>query len=187
MSFWCVVEGNGSNHLVTLVKAHWGGGRVLMLPNGLVVKPLQDDEEVGQRVVIGRFDGSIMLERSGAPPFDMSQPGVLRPGDAWPGPTTTGLECVLKEDGSLVCTWQHPTILGRDEVVQILRGPDRSLAKGFRTARIGDITGRIRITANGHIVTNRLEPYGNWVSVYVGLIDPKSWPIWNNWIAKERT
>ena len=81
MSFWSVVESTVSCEIVALVKEHWGGGRVLILPNGLVVKPLQDEEEVGQRVLIGRCGGAITLERSGERPFDMSKPGVLAPGD----------------------------------------------------------------------------------------------------------
>ena len=90
-SFWTVVDNRGARNIATIVKAKWGGGRVLLLPNGFVVKPLQADEEVGQRVLIGRFKGEIVLEGPDHSTFDLSNPGTLRPGDPWPGPATTGL------------------------------------------------------------------------------------------------
>ena len=98
------------------VRGEWGGGRVLFLPNGFVVKPLQADNEVGKRALIGRFQGTFVLERRSQPEFDLGSPGAIRLGDPWPGPTTTGLECALQADGSLVCTWYHPTQWGRDGV-----------------------------------------------------------------------
>jgi hypothetical protein len=185
MSFWPVVDSQGARDIATLVLTKWGGGRVLFLPNGLVVKPLQADDEVGQRALIGSFHGAIVLEWPGQSPFDLSKPGALRPGDPWTGPTTTGLECAIQHDGSLVCTWYHPTRFGRDEVSQALRGPDRSLAQGFKAARPGVTGGRVRITANGHVITNRQDANDTWASILVGSIDPRSFKDWNTWIAKE--
>ena len=164
-----------------------GGGRVLFLPNGFVVKPLQDDSEKGNRVLIGCFHGAIMLERPGQSDFDLSKSYALRPGDLWPGPTTTGLECAMQADGSLQCSWYHPSRFGRDEVSQVLRGPDRSLAEGFRAARSDASGGRVRITAGGHIITNRQESNDTWASIFVGLIDPRSFKDWKMWIEKEPT
>lgn len=185
--FWPVVDSPGVREITALVTAKWGGGRLLFLPNGFVVKPLQDDLEVGLRVLIGRFDGAIVLERPGQSRFDLSNPGALDPGDPWPGPKTTGLECAIQSDGRLVCTWYHPSALGQDIVSEHLQGPDRSLEDGFRAARPGEAGGRIRITANGHIITNREEGFRNWRSLYVGWIDPRSLKRWNKWIEKERT
>jgi len=54
---WPVVECAGIKSIVSLVTNHWKGGRVLFLPNGFVIKPLQDDDEVSKRVLIGRFSG----------------------------------------------------------------------------------------------------------------------------------
>src|SRR5688572_111880 len=62
-AFWPVVVGPGARMLVQLVWEQWGGGRVLLLPNGFVVKPLQRDDHVGKRVLIGRVSGPIVLVR----------------------------------------------------------------------------------------------------------------------------
>lgn len=183
-AFWPFVESPGARALAALVRQHWRGGRVLLLPNGFVVKPLRD-EEVGRRALIGRFTGSIVLERRDQPRFDLSQPGNLRPGDRWPGPTTTGLESAIQSDGSLICSWYHPTSLGRDEVRNQLREPDRSLLEAFRAARPGATGGRVRITANGHVITNRQESSGSWACLYVGYVDPRRWNDWEQWIEKE--
>lgn len=96
-TFWPVTDSRGAREIATLVRSKWRGGRVLFLPNGFVVKPLQSDDEVGQRALIGRFRGAIVLERPGQPSFDLSKPGALRPGDPWRGPATTGLECALPQ------------------------------------------------------------------------------------------
>ena len=186
-SFWAVADGHGARTIAALVRGEWGGGRVLFLPNGFVVKPLQSDDEVGSRALIGRFHGAIVLERPGQSRFDLGQPGAVRPGILWPGPTTTGLECAIQSDGALVCSWYHPTQSGRDEVSEPLRGPDRSLAAGFRAARPGVAGGRVRITANGHVITNRQELDGAWASIYVGYVDPGSWAGWEHWIERRRT
>jgi hypothetical protein len=185
--FWSVREGAGAAAIANLVRSEWGGGRVLLLPNGFVVKPLQTDEEVGRRAIIGRFHGPVALETAHHGLFDLSDPGVLRPGDPWPGPRTTGLECAIQSDGSLACSWYHPTRLGRDEVSESLRTSDRVLAAGFRAARPGDAGGRVRITANGHVITNRQERDGAWTCLYVGFVDSSSWASWEHWVERRRT
>jgi hypothetical protein len=96
------------------------------------------------------------------------------------------LECALQPDGALVCTWYHPTAYGRDEISHQLRGPDGSLVSGFRRARPGDTGGRVRITANGRVITNRQLQNGDWVSMYVGQIDRSEWADWSMWIERER-
>lgn len=185
--FWPVEDGPGSRDIAYLVLREWGGGRVLLLPNGFVVKPLPGDEESGCRVLIGRFYGSVVLERPDGTRFDLESPGYLEPGNPWPGPKTTGLECTIDYSGTLTCTWCHPTQCGRDEVRERLRGPDRVLAAGFRRGRLGNSGGRVRITANGHVITNRKEVDDTWASIYVGYVDPRSWAGWEHWIEKERT
>jgi hypothetical protein len=183
---WQVYECLGVRSIVRIVKFYWKGGRILFLPNGFVVKPLQEDDEVGQRVLIGRFRGSILLKRPEGSDFDLSSPGNLKPGDPWPGPKTTGLECIIDGTGALSCSWYHPTRLGREDVFEKLRGPDHMLAAGFRRARPVDSGGRVRITANGHIITNRQERDGSWVAYYVGPIDSAEWKTdWQKWIRRE--
>lgn len=170
--------------LANLVRREWGGGRVLLLPTGLVAKPLQGDHEVGRRVVIGRFRGSIVLHRPDGSAFDLNRPGHLQPGDPWTGPKTTGLECAIQSDGSLVCEWYHPTPLGRETIAEQLHGIDRNLASGFGRARPGDVGGHVRVTANGHAITNRQTRTGKWMAFYIGRIDPASWANWNRWIGR---
>lgn len=183
--FWRARNSRGVTVLANLVTEDWGGGRVLLLPNGFVVKPLQEDDEVGIRVLIGRFDGSLVLDQADGSAFDMGKPGPLRPGDLWPGPATTGLECAIQPDGALYCSWYHPTSLGRDESHERLRGADAVLAAGLMAARPGDADGRVRITARGHIITMRQDEDGAWRSIYVGHVAPNSWTGWERWIGKE--
>ena len=185
--FWPVVSNDGVRTLENAVLDEWDGGRVLFLPNGLVVKPLPGEEEVAIRVVIGRFDGPLVVETTAGTLFDFSNPGELSDGDPWPGPTTAGLECVLKDDGRLVCKWYHPSDYGRDEVNEQLAGPCAQLARGFCKARPGDSGGRVRITANGHVFTNRQEGGRTWRPYYVGWIDPDSLEDWDRWIIRSTT
>ena len=48
MSFWPIIDCGGAREIAKLVRNKWGGGRVLFLPNGFAVKPLQNDDEVVQ-------------------------------------------------------------------------------------------------------------------------------------------
>jgi|GEM_PF-700849 len=153
---------------------HWRGGRVLLLPNGYVVKPLQEESERGQRVLIGEFDGPVALRTPAGIVFDLNNPGRLAPGSPWLGPSTTGLECVMKGDGSLECKWYHPTGYGSETMRRTLTRSDHRLAQGFRSARPGDTVGRVRITANGHVITNFNTGVG-WVPRYVGRVEPAGW------------
>lgn len=181
-SFWPLVSEPGATDISGLVLRHWHGGRVLFLPNGMVIKPLQHDSEVGRRVILGRFDGPLILLKPDGNLFDMSQPGPLRPGDPWPGPSTMGLECILTKDGSLYCKWFHPSELGCEPVRKKLRAHDRALAAAFRSARLGASGGRVRVAANGHIITNRQDRAEQWTCVYVGYVSPKEWGDWSHWI-----
>ncbi len=183
--FWALVDSPGARLLARTVLDEWGGGRVLLLPNGFVVKPLQRDIEVGRRVLLGRLRGPVVLERPDGGVFDLSNPGQLAPGEPWPGPKTTGLECAIQPDGSLACTWYHPTTMGRKKVRELVSGPDRLLAAGFRRARPRDTGGRVRVTANGHVITNRREWDRTWVSLYVGHVSPAVWIHREQWIGKE--
>ncbi len=179
--FWPVVHSQGVQSLADLVLDIWGGGRVLLLSNGLVIKPLQESDEVGVRRLIGRFRGPVILQSPLTGLFDLSDPGCIRPGELWRGPTTTGLECVMRRDGSLRCNWYHPSEFGRDEVDTQIAGPNSKLAEGFCRARPGQDAGRVRITANGHIITNR-KICRDWRTMYVGYIPPDSLPFNRDWI-----
>ena len=183
-SFWELDHSEGADQLSALMMREWGGGRVLLLPNGFAVKPLQTDEERAPRVLIGRFEGSIVLKDPQGNRFDLSRPGSLEPGERWPGPKATGLECAIQGNGSLTCNWYRSLTSGGGFITEQLRGPDKTLAEGFRAARPGEVSGRIRITANGAIITNRRLSDLAWNALYVGFVDRASWPDWANWIDR---
>lgn len=184
--FWPLADSSGGRALARLVLDQWGGGRVLMLPNGLTIKPLQEDQEMGRRVLIGRFRGSVVLEPPDGSHFDLGSAGtVLAPGVRWPGPKTIGLECVIEADGSLRCRWYHPTSWGWTESSAKMRGSDTRLSAGFRTARPGDRVGRVRVTAQGIVITNRQGSTGKWSTHFVGRIPPESWPHRREWIRED--
>lgn len=182
--FWTVRTNSAVEALEQLAVRRYGGGRVLLLANGLVIKPLQNDAEVGQRVVIGKFKGPIVLERPGGSTFDMDSIGGLTAGAMWDGPTTTGLEAVLNANGSVECFWYHPDELGRVTESEILFPANADLANAFQRARGGDTVGRVRITANGHLITNRQVGWRQWKCLYVGRIPVEQWPHLEDWIAE---
>lgn len=176
---WPVADCEGTRDLERYVVRHWDGGRVLILPDGKVIKPLQDDEEAGERVLIGVVRGTICLQD---PDFNLSSRGSLKGGDPWLGPTTTGLDCKLDDEGSLSCTWKRLAAWGYTAHSDCLLGPNPVLAIGFRRARPGVTSGRVRVTAHGIVITNRDDGdrTPNWR--FVGQIDPTTWPTKPGWI-----
>ena len=182
--FWRMTLSEGVSELSRLVLNRWDGGRIALLPNGLVIKPLQGESEVGCRVVIGRFYGSVVLRRPRGDEFDLGDPGDLNPGGPWPGPESTGLECSINSSGSLNCKWYHPAPYGRETVREILHRSDPHLANGFRRARLGARRGRVRVTANGQVITNCQTMDGSWVPMYVGSVDTEYWPHRPEWIRR---
>jgi len=59
--------------------------------------------------------------------------------------------------------------------------PDTALAQGFRAARPDSSAGRVRVTAKGHVITNR-QVQGRWRCLYVGCIAIHQWPHLPHWI-----
>ena len=182
-SFWMVEPSQGSEELSAFVQREWGGGRVLLLPNGFAVKPLHSEDR-SLRVLIGHFRGFIILVRPDGTRFDMGHQERMPPGSSWPGPRSTGLECAIRSNGSLTCSWFRHSRSGNEYTTKELRGPDKALAAGFRAARPGEIAGRVRITANGAVITNRRFSDAAWNALYIGTIDPESWPEWGKWIDR---
>lgn len=182
-SFWEASSSEGVERLSRIVTETWGGGRVLLLASGVVVKPLPTEADIGRRVVIGYYSGPVRLDRADGGTFDFSAPGQLEPGDLWPGPSGTGLECILHDDGTLSCTWRHPTSYGWDIETRELRYRDPALSRGFKAARPRDRAGRVRLTENGCVITKARNRNGDWESRFVAKIDPPALSEWRNWIV----
>lgn len=186
---WVVVS-NGVHNLVELVQREFnGGGGISILPNGFVIKPLQDETESGWRQIIGQIHGTLVLRTSDDSLFDFSNLEELKPGDDWVGPKTTGLECTIRENGSLDCKWLRQTKFGEEEVEKKLRGQDSKLRAGFLKARPLDSGGRVRVQASGHVFTNRKVGYHRWRAIYVGYIAPETWKCnWNceDWVKSKK-
>jgi hypothetical protein len=183
-SFWEIEPCEGADQLSLLMQREWGGGRVLLLPNGFAVKPLHSEDERGAIVLIGRFSGSIVLMQPDGTRFDLSRPSTLQAGDPWPGPKSTGLECALQNDGAITCNWYQTLATRSGYITEQLRGPDRVLAAGYQAARPGEVSGRIRVTANGIVITNRRLSDEGWSALYVGAVEPSSWNDWDHWIDR---
>lgn len=179
--FWSVM-GTSVKRLSKVVIQTWGGGRLLFLPNGYIVKPLPGDDERGKRVLVGTFTGALVVENEDGDQFDFSDPPDQRPGARWDGPTTLGLECVMESDGSVRCHWYHPDEYGRAGVSEVLVGPSAARARSFRAARPGESSGRVHITPNGHVMTNFQIRPKVWEARYVCYIDPSELDDWSHWI-----
>jgi len=176
---WFAHQNDGVRRLQSLVVSRWGGGRVLLLPNGWVIKP--DQAGNGIRWAIGRFSGPLILQRPDGTWFNMAAPGALQPGMRWPGPDTTGLKCVLDITGTLRTKVTRPTTYCEEIVEITLVAGDAALARGLRAARPGDWSASVRVTENGHVITKRQDA-GEWTSVYVGFVDPARWPHDEAWV-----
>jgi len=176
---WLVQASAGVSQLESLVRRHWGGGRLLLLPNGLVIKPSPEGNR--DRWVIGQFHGPVVLEKPDGGTFDLAAPGPLTPGDRWPGPSTTGLACVIDaRTGTLRAESVVPTAEGLLQTTFEVWKADPVLARGFTLARPYEGRGRVRVTANGHVITNR-QRRGQWECVYVGFVDVAKWPHVADW------
>jgi hypothetical protein len=183
IAFQPFVETTGGRLLGALVEHQWGGGRVLLLPTGHVIKPLPEPHNRGRRVLIGRFTGGLILPMAGGRTVDLLRPG-LRPGDRWLGPHMGGLECIIGGDGALRCDYTHPTQYGDETTSAFVNGPNATLAAGFRTCRMADASGRVRVTESGHVTTMRDAGGGVWDCLYVGWVDHRTWANWNHYAVR---
>ena len=172
-----VLESNSSvERFIQAVSAEFGGGRLLFLASGQIIKPCNTEDDVCVRMLVGAFTGSLVFTGPDGETFDLSDPGCDSAGEDWTGPSTIGLECVLKEDGRLNCEWKHPEGLGSNACVY---GPNPALANAFRKARPGDVSGRVHLMPHGHVVTKWQAGYGRWKCSYVATLNPKDLRIEN--------
>lgn len=174
-----VLEDDGVSELVRLVTDHWGGGRVLFLPAGIIVKPLRDEDEVGLRKVVGRYEGGLRLQTDGGI-IDLSSDSFIL-GEMWPGPSTIGLECSIESDGSLSTEWKLPSEEGKLINEEIITSPNQELMENFRNTRPGATRGRVRVTVCGHAFTFK-KVDGAWKPFYIGQIDTSQFVDWGKWI-----
>jgi hypothetical protein len=179
-SFCEVQRSDGVKRLTDLISRHWSGGRLLFLPSGLIVKPLQNEDERGARVVVGRYEGkfSVLVGNNW---FDFLAPSLgIAAGSVWDGPGTIGLECSMKGDGSLSTSWEVPSEFGAEGHQNVLSGPNKTLLDGFKAARPNDQGGRVRVTVGGHVLTKREMRHG-WKTFYVGRVAVDTLQNWDNW------
>jgi len=178
-AFWTIRPSPGAAQLERLVCQHWRGGGLAILPDGAIVKP--DPDDVGVRHYLGQLEGDAVLLDPDGGEFCITSPGRLAPGQAWRGPSGIGIECVLKADGSLETTWSSPAPFGTTSVSETVVSPNAPLLAGFRAARPGQSSGRVRVTPGGHVITNR-QVRGEWQCCYVGRIDVGQWLHDADWI-----
>lgn len=171
--------------LEQLVRQHWGSGRVLLLPDGYVVKPDPDPSKPCTRYLIGRLQGWLVIEKPDGTRCDLSQPKPLHPGEPWPGPPTTGIECKIDLRGGLVSEWDLEAPGGRLVQTHRMWEPDPVLAAGLRAARPGMPNARVRVEIGGAVVTMReAEEKGDsqWAPCFIGRIDVEQWPFEADWV-----
>lgn len=53
---WVIDDSQGNRSLIATVQATYGGGRLLLLPNGAVIKPVASSSE-GERRLLGHWWG----------------------------------------------------------------------------------------------------------------------------------
>ena len=187
---WVIDDSPGARSLVALVQASYGGGRLLLLPNGAVIKPVPRSSE-GERRLLGHWWGSLTL----VSPFGQrictteanvlaharsDSPRSIRPGDPWPGPATTGLRCRLDPSGSLFArTWQASQ-WGRTEVEYPIAAANSLLSMCYRLAGGHGSGGSVRLLEGGHVVMPYHDTDGG-MARYVGYVLPSSLPSISDW------
>jgi hypothetical protein len=181
--FWAVRENADVKALTQLILSEWRGGRLLFLPNGYIVKPLPGpDDERGKRVLVGRYKGDLVLESPSGRPLDLGRPWVSTPGEAWAGPDTMGLECVIEPNGGVKCKWYHPEELGRIDTPAQLFGADAMRHKAFCVAQPSKTSGRIHIFPSGHVIAKYELGHERWLARYVGKVDLRTLGDWSHWL-----
>ena len=186
LEFWTAPETPAVLALIHDVQRAWrGGGRLLLLPNGYIVKPLQNDGDRNIRAFIGTFRGSLVVRGPRGECLNYSDPARVQPGEEWSWPNTTGLAAVMQEDGALRCSWVHPDDSGKLKTECLITGANAKLYAGFRLRRI-ESTGRVHIHPGGHVTQNCDIGFGNWRCRYVGRLGLGKLDDWSGWVGKER-
>ena len=171
--------------LVVNVYSAFGGGHIKIYPSGHVIKPLRD-EETGKRQCPCQARGisqSLRFFDDNRNELSQSTLAQYESGSQIPFPNF-GLEAVLKPDGSLVNQTEHTASYGRERQSFQLSGPNEALARGFRSARGGGESGRVRISPFGSVTTVR-EESGVWKTFLVGWLNEIAFD--DNWLEQPAT
>ncbi len=180
--FWLVGKTSGTRQLEKLVEQHWRGGRILFLPCGYVVKPLQDEDVRGERVVIGEYEGEFVLEGEGKS-IDFSRSNRFLCGSEWLGPSSIGLECTLRMHGSLVASWYYPSDFGQESRKESIANMSTEFISIFQRVRPYSGGARVRLTIGGHVITNKETDEG-WKAFYISRIDTSQFSNWGKYIRR---
>jgi len=175
--FFCTAEESpGVRYLIDHVRTHFGGGRVLFLPNGLVIKPCNRGYDVGRRVVIGEYSGDLRIFTSeGFRNFSDEQ--IQNPGTRWYGPQTIGLAIILEPRGCGYIKWNLSNRYYDEEHREPFDWIGSQVVESYQ--RVKGRTGRVRISVNGHAFT-KVEEGTRWQTYYLGIADSEfvNWQQW---------
>ena len=187
---WVIDDSKGNRSLIATVQATYGGGRLLLLPNGAVIKPVASSSE-GERRLLGHWWGTLTLvsplgQRICTTEANLlvhprgGTPRSLRPGDPWPGPSTTGLRCRIDPSGALYAKTWHASRWGRTEVDASVSGTSRLLFTSYLLAGGHRSGGSVRLLEGGHVVMPSHDAGGG-LARYVGYVPPSTLPTISDW------
>jgi len=187
---WAIEDSPGARALVESVYIAYGGGRLLLLPNGAVIKPTPWSNE-GERRLVGSWSGRFTLVSPSGLRLCTSDPKIMvkpvgtprrliRSGDDWPGPSSQGLRCRIDPSGALFARTWHASRWGRTEVDFPIAPGDVMRALSYRLAGGHTSGGSVRLLEGGHLVMPAHDADGG-IARYVGYVPPSQLPSISAW------
>ena len=136
-----------------------GGGRIVILPNGYVLKPENDDDAVGYQRLIGKIEGDIIFPLI-KENFKLGPAIEFELGSKWEGPLGGAVKCTVGDDGAIHTSWSVPCETGAKEYHKQLTEPNIALTGQINEIKrkYGDF-GRIYYWYGGHLTTAKHERY----------------------------
>ena len=175
LEFFSFEQSPGSKELKKCVSKNFGGGgRIVILPNGFVIKPLAD--ETGYRKLIGKIEGEIEISLDSGI-FSFGPNVTLKSGSIWKGPYGGGLECKVLEDGSIMSSSKEPHELGKIEAEFQLTGANPTFFNQVEQIKkkLGDF-GRLHFWYGGHLTAPEHQ-------VYIGCVKTNVFDTEKVWIS----
>ena len=154
LKFFHFEKSNGADSLSSLVKVNFNdGGRIVILPNGYVIKPENDKVKVGYQRLIGKIKGEITIPQI-YENFVLGPTSKFEAGSKWKGPHGGAIRCTIKDDGSIHTKWSVPNDKGASEYKKQLTGPNLTLLSQVESIekKIG-AKGRVYYWYGGHLTT----------------------------------